>query len=170
MDEIQGPLQRAPERVPGRPWYRRGWFVAPASLFLGIIIGSSGSSSDDTTTPTAAPVAAALTDSAAPAATITRVVHATVTAAAPKKTAPRPVGRPATIGEGTYEVGDDIKAGKYRTVGADGSNCYWARLKNTDGDLDSIIANGNVHGPTTVTIKTSDGAFQTSGCEPWVRK
>jgi hypothetical protein len=42
------------------------------------------------------------------------------------------------------------------------SLCYWARLRDTSGELSSIIANNNIGGPTTVTIKSIDGAFQTS--------
>jgi hypothetical protein len=37
------------------------------------------------------------------------------------------------------------------------------------GNIDSIIANNNTAGNSTVTIKKSDGAFETSGCTPWTK-
>ncbi|MDT7589719.1 MAG: hypothetical protein QOE32_7269, partial [Pseudonocardiales bacterium] len=35
--------------------------------------------------------------------------------------------------------------------------------------LSSIIASDITQGPTTVTIKPTDGAFHTSGCQPWTK-
>jgi hypothetical protein len=72
-------------------------------------------------------------------------------------------------GDGTYVVGTDIVAGTYNTVGT-GDNivgCYWERLRNTSGDSSAIIALDYTHGPATVTISRSDGAFKTSGCQQW---
>lgn len=70
------------------------------------------------------------------------------------------------IYEGNYEVGDDVKAGTYRTEpGAE--DCYWER--QTGGGR--IIANDFVtHAPkgVTVTIYSSDGGFSTRGCGPWI--
>jgi hypothetical protein len=86
-------------------------------------------------------------------------------AAAPVPAAPS--GPLTTFGSGTYEVGTgdgQVTPGKYRTVGpeaGDFGSCYWARLKDTDGDFDSIIANGNTEGPAVVTISKTDGAFET---------
>jgi len=76
------------------------------------------------------------------------------------------------VGDGTFVVGSEIAAGTYRTAGpADAAmpNCYWARLSNTSGSLDAIVANGNSAGPTTVTISATDKAFETNGCQGWVR-
>ena len=66
--------------------------------------------------------------------------------------------------DGIYLVGTDIKPGTYRN-GPEG-DCYWARLRNTNGDLDSIIANNN-GGNQVVTIKRTDKAFETSNCGTW---
>ena len=66
--------------------------------------------------------------------------------------------RPEEIGDG------QVAPGKYRTAGpeaGDFGSCYWARLKNTEGDFDSIITNGNTEGPAVVTIRQDDGAFET---------
>lgn len=38
----------------GRPWYRRGWFVAPVSLLTGVVLGSMLSGGDDATSTAAA--------------------------------------------------------------------------------------------------------------------
>lgn len=74
------------------------------------------------------------------------------------------------IGEGTFIVGDDIRPGRYKARADGDGSCYWARLKNDTGDSDSIIANNVSEGAASVTIKSSDGAFETSGCTPWVRQ
>jgi hypothetical protein len=43
-----------------------------------------------------------------------------------------------------------------------------ARLESTNGDLDSIIANGN-GGNQVITIKKTDQAFETRYCGAWTR-
>jgi hypothetical protein len=83
-----------------------------------------------------------------------------------------PAGPAGSIGAGVHVVGVDIQPGNYRTAGPVDSvipNCYWARLKNTDGEFGAIIANGNTEGRATVTIKKTDGAFETTGCQPWTK-
>ncbi|XKH58615.1 hypothetical protein LG293_16315 (plasmid) [Citricoccus nitrophenolicus] len=75
-------------------------------------------------------------------------------------------------GNGTFVVGDDMKAGTYKSDAAPNSfmeNCYWARLSGTSGDFGEIITNNNSQGPTTVTIRSTDVAFETSGCTAWER-
>jgi hypothetical protein len=74
-------------------------------------------------------------------------------------------------GSGTYLVGSDVEPGTYRSTGAadEGGICYWARLKDADGDLDSIIANDVGAGSQIVTIKATDGAFSSRGCATWTR-
>ena len=87
---------------------------------------------------------------------------------APGEPAPEPEesGAGTIPGDGTFLVGEDIQPGTYRTDGEEG--CYWARLSDASGELESIIANGNPQGPTTVTISTSDAAFETNGCSGWI--
>lgn len=96
------------------------------------------------------------------------------------RTAPaidQPKGAPATtsadtIGEGTYAVGEDIKAGTYKTVvPADEPNCYWARLSSFDGGAEAITDNGNLSPGARgrVVVKKSDvGVEFRGGCE-WKR-
>jgi hypothetical protein len=107
-----------------------------------------------TTTPTAA---------ANPLAT--RAGTAPTTVAAPPA--------PTTIAsDGTHLVPAEARPGTYRaTVPADSFGCYWARLKGTSGNFEDIIGNGNgdAGGRMTVTIRTTDKAFQTEGCGTWVK-
>lgn len=75
--------------------------------------------------------------------------------------------RPDTIQEGTWEVGSDVKPGKYKTKGAvEGivTLCYWDVQKGGE-----IVAQGVKDKPGAqgiVTLKTGQ-TFTTSGCEPW---
>jgi hypothetical protein len=71
-------------------------------------------------------------------------------------------------GDGVFLVDVDIKPGTYRTTNPSGS-CYWARLSGTSGDSGEILANDNPEGPTVVTIKASDTAFETARCGQWTR-
>jgi hypothetical protein len=94
--------------------------------------------------------------------------------AAPPADPPAPAVRPpalmTTFNEGKFMVGTDIAPGTYRTAGKSGrSDCYWERLKDTDGGATSIIANDLAPGPATVTIDKTDSAFQTRWCSPWVK-
>lgn len=43
-------------------------------------------------------------------------------------------------------------------------------MKGTSGEFDDILANGNPSGPTTVTIKSSDKAFETQNCGDWQKR
>ena len=73
-----------------------------------------------------------------------------------------------TFGDGTHRVGRDISAGTYRAPRVGGLfGCYWARLRNFSGGLNSIIANGNESAPALVTIKRTDKGFETRGCGTW---
>lgn len=74
---------------------------------------------------------------------------------------------PGFNGDGTYEVGADIKPGKYISGG---ELCYWARLKGLSGEFGDIIANGNGPGRQIVIIRKSDKAFETQRCNRWVKK
>ena len=74
------------------------------------------------------------------------------------------------IGPGTFIVGEDIQPGRYKARADSDGLCYWARLKDDSGEFDSIIANNATAGRASVTIRRSDGAFETSGCTPWIRQ
>jgi len=154
-----------------------GWSVLAGLVvfMLGALAGNAGAN--------AQPTASAAAGVPAPAVTVTasgkavEVPGAAVTVTAPPVTVTKPAPPAKTVTaqppqaaaaiteDGTYEVGVDIKPGKYKSAGGDG--CYWARMSNLDGDLDSIIANNLSDGPQTMTIKKSDKAFMTQGCGEW---
>jgi hypothetical protein len=138
--------------------------AAAAAAAVRPSVSVSVSTVTDYLTIDAAPPAATVPAAAAPPVTTTPVapplVTTTLAAAAPG------------FGPGTYEVGTGewkMPAGKYRTTGPSDSNCYWAREKNTSGEFSALIANGNTQGTATVTIAKSDGAFETNGCNNWVK-
>jgi hypothetical protein len=101
----------------------------------------------------------------------------TVTAHPRARPLPAPAAAPAlppglatTFGAGKFVVGTDIAPGTYRTTGPSGRlDCYWERLKPTNGAANSIIANNLGQGPATVTIDARDGAFQTRWCATWTK-
>jgi len=66
------------------------------------------------------------------------------------------------LSDGIYLVGEDIEPGEYsgELVAETG---YWARLKNTDGTVNSIITNRLVTGPFVVTVIESDQALELRG-------
>jgi hypothetical protein len=85
-----------------------------------------------------------------------------------------PATLPATtIGQGTFVVGREVQPGTYRTEGPDQDSlvsiCTWQRLKNTSGEVGSWIASGIEKGPAVVTIKSSDAAFKSQGCQTWTK-
>jgi hypothetical protein len=94
------------------------------------------------------------------AATTTTAPEPTTTAT-PKPTQPPP----ATIEQGTWAVPDEVKPGTYVSDGGEG--CYWARLRDLTGGINSIIANGGNVGRQRVTILRSDKGFETNECGVW---
>ncbi|WP_374971024.1 NYN domain-containing protein [Terrabacter sp. BE26] len=75
-------------------------------------------------------------------------------------------GGPSTsITEGVWEVGSDIKPGRYRTDDAV-TDCYWAITRGGSNGED-IIANDNVSGGRpSVTLKRGQ-EFKSSRCGDW---
>jgi hypothetical protein len=72
-----------------------------------------------------------------------------------------------SFGAGAYIVGTDIEPGTYRSSG--GRNCYYERLRDFTGGINSIIANGNTNNPTIVTIRPTDAGFQSHNCGTWTK-
>jgi hypothetical protein len=74
--------------------------------------------------------------------------------------------------DGTWAVGSDIKPGTYVTSRNTGLGCYWARLRNFDGELNSIIANGDLATGANgrFTVKRTDKGVELSGGCVWVRE
>jgi hypothetical protein len=94
-----------------------------------------------------------------------------VTAAPESATTP---AAPTSWSSGTYQVvkeaktANDVTAGRLKTAGPGQDsivpNCYWARLKDDSGDFKSIISNGNIQGPGSVTVKVGEFLQLTGDC------
>jgi hypothetical protein len=165
--------QQPPKSARGKQVLMYGC-VAMVSLGLGSGLGGGGktdaSSASAAPTPSVTVTATATVTAiaAAPAPTVTVTKTATVTA---KPKAAKAAKVAATVpGDGTYLVGSDMKSGTYKTKGpADGSfGCYWARAKDSSGELNSIIANDNLNGSGVVTVRKGE-TFKSSGCQDWVK-
>jgi hypothetical protein len=162
----------APRR---RSWLARHWLLLTVLAVLAVLLiacaAALGSSGDD---PDPAPTTAPPVRTTAAPTSIDPTRAPTPTATGGPTTDPAPpAGAAATIpGDGTFLVGTDVRPGTYRGRPAADSplgSCYYARLKGTSGDFEDIIANDNITGPSVVTIKPTDAAFKTTGCEDWVR-
>lgn len=70
-------------------------------------------------------------------------------------------------GAGTYEVGEDMKAGTYKSKGGDGRDCYWAILR--DSSPGNIVTNNLSGGPAVATVRNGQ-FFMTEGCQDWTRQ
>lgn len=58
-----------------------------------------------------------------------------------------------------------LSPGSYIVVSGSTTSCYWARVKGFDGELDSIISNGNIEAGSTarVTVKKTDKGLTLQG-------
>lgn len=145
------------------------------ALLIGIGIGSAAAGgSAQTAAPGAEPAVtvtetvekpggtATVTEKPKPAPTVTVTKTVTQKAEAP--------AAPEGFGAGTYEVGVDMPAGKYKTKGPDDSgidSCYWSR--NEDASGENIIANALLEGQGVVEINKGE-YFETTGCLDWVKQ
>lgn len=141
------PPPPAPKATKPRRW---PWILGIVAAFgIGAIVGSSGHGST-----TAAPT----TVNPAPAGQ----------QPATQAPQPKPASGPKTeFGDGTFKVGEDIAVGTYKSSGPRNQGvplCYWARMKDDSGSVDSIIANNNSQGPTRVTVKAGE-YLQVTGCD-----
>ncbi|MEU5170048.1 hypothetical protein [Streptomyces mutomycini] len=155
----------------GKKWLTHGT-VGLVALFLGVGIGVSDDQAQATDSAGPAPketVTKTVTKEVeVPGPTVTVTKTATVTAPPPKPAKPK--GPPTTIeGDGEYLVGEDMKAGTYKTAGPEGSfGCYWERASNASGEFDAIIANGNLDGSGRVTVNKGE-VFKSTRCQEWKR-
>lgn len=143
----QYPQQAWPPPAQPAPKRRRKWpWIVGGIVLLLIIIGSVGNAKPATPTVVNAGPAA----SQAQAAT--------------------PTGPASTITDGTYQVGVDMVAGRYKTnfQGSTGM-CYWERSKDDSGQFTSIISNDNLQGPGSVTVKKGE-FFKVSGGCTWTKQ
>lgn len=104
------------------------------------------------------------TSSTPPAPTTTITVTEPVIVSDPD---PEPAGdlTGSISGDGTYEVGVDMRPGTYRSV--DNFGCYWQVSRDPNGS--DILSNDNTDGAAIVTVRR--GQFFTSqGCDDWSRR
>ncbi len=90
-----------------------------------------------------------------------------------QKNAPKTPAKPATFGDGTYLVGDDLPAGTYRSAGAAEGMfqlCSWS-IKASDEQSARIVDIGTAGELTDrQRVKLKAGQeFETNGCAPWTR-
>jgi len=136
--------------------------VIAAVLTFGIV--NAVTARQHATSSTAAVTSPATITTGGPRETVTMPALPPVTITATVTVAPPAPPAAASIGEGIYKVGDAIPAGRYKTEGA--SSCYYARLKNDSGDFSAIIANNNLTGPGSTTVKAGE-FFEISGSCKW---
>jgi len=134
------------------------WFgiAIGALVVLGVVVAATGSPSTPVR-PDASRV----------------VVSAPATTATTPTPAPAPSGPAEVATSGTYEVGVDLAPGRYKTAGPDQSDyiphCYYARRSDDSGELKSIIANDNLQGPGSVTVKRGEFVEFTGSCT-WTKQ
>lgn len=67
-------------------------------------------------------------------------------------------------GDGVFEVGVDVKPGKWKNDDA-GDGCYWSI--NSDPNGEDIIANSNGGGPRTIEIRKGQYLELRNDCGTW---
>lgn len=138
-----------------------------AVIALGIGAASSGAAPVPQSSAATTTVTATVTSrESAPAGPIPPSASTTSASPQPAKTTATESSVP---GDGTYQVGVDIRPGTYVSDTPDSGNCYWARLSGQDS-LAGIIANNNSKGRSVVTIAKTDKLFESSGCSPWTKR
>lgn len=165
-----------------KPSRRRAWLthgaVAVVALGLGAGIGSAGKTGDSSaaaatpavtvSTAAASAAPAPATTTATPSAPATTAARPTTTLPPTKPAAAKAASAPKVSGDGEYLVGQDMKAGTYKTAGPSDGLCYWERDKDSSGEFGSIIANSALSGTGRVTVKKGD-VFKTQGCQDWTK-
>ena len=73
-------------------------------------------------------------------------------------------------GDGTYIVGQDVKAGVYKTSGPndDYDSCYYAVHPSPSKPSD-FVTNGNISGTGVVSLSNGQ-MFESKRCDSWVRQ
>lgn len=101
--------------------------------------------------------------------TITQVITQTitpppVTVTPTSSSTPAPSAPATEFADGTFKVGFDVAAGRYRTPGpaVAGAGCVWSRTRPGG----AILARGTALGPIVVTLRAGD-LMTSTGCKPW---
>jgi hypothetical protein len=145
-----------------KPFWKRWWFWIIVVIVIGAAAAGSGGNNDDNKKAEKSEDKAVTTTADTSKTSDKSVDTTSKTKSSNSDTKTEKPSKPSapTIEDGVHLVGEDIQPGIYKS---DGNVSYWARLKDTSGGLDSIIANGDPSGVVYVEIKKSDKAFQTQG-------
>lgn len=175
-DQAQQTHQPLPPAGPR--WYARRWVQIVGAFIIGAGIGGAGASGSAVNAEQVEAANKRAADAQAAAATAQAdaqaAVDAQTTALAKQRAAldareaklggAEAAAKANTFdGDGLYIVGDDIKAGTYKSTG--GANCYWARHDKANDILDNHLGGG----PTVVVVRSSDFSLEVSGCAPFRR-
>lgn len=147
-----------PSQYPHRPAKKRRmwpWFFAAPIVGFVVVAAVFGVAGENPPESTGSDRAAQDRDAEPPAP------------AAPEESAdpvveeePPPPGPAAEMSTGTYQVGVDVAPGRYKTPGPGSADimdmCYWARHSDDSGSFESILANGNLQGPGSVTVNKGE--------------
>jgi len=130
-----------------KPLYKKWWVWVLGILVLAAIVNAASGGSKPAPTATPSQSAAAPT---APAPAAPEATTAPAPPAPEANPAPTPAPAATTYSDGTYLVGTDIPAGRYKGTPS-GGTAYWGI--NTDANGDNTIANNNTDGQFYVTVK-----------------
>lgn len=91
----------------------------------------------------------------------------------PEATTPDPGVRPsnagpATMGDGTWVVGEDIPAGTYKLNQNADDLCVWMVTKSGSNGTDYVAGNVTEGGRPSVTLKKGHD-FQSTSCGTWTK-
>ena len=77
---------------------------------------------------------------------------------------------PTSIDAGTYLVGIEVAPGTYQgQAGTDlADSCYWARLSDLTGSLESVLANDNSIGQFYISVEATDRALMAACPLEWI--
>jgi hypothetical protein len=73
----------------------------------------------------------------------------------------------AMLGDGVFEVGEDVAAGRYATIGApqSGGICVWSLLPYEDAPVEKAVSGGFTEGPGQLTVSLGDIIQTRGGCD-----
>lgn len=164
---VNGDTPKPVQMRPGGWQSRRKMVTLYVALGFTTLGWFTTANADHSSAATPPAVAAAPAPAPIPAPVAPPVAPSVVTPPPP----PAEVKPEGVFGDGTYEVGTDIPAGKYKTTGEGGNGvCYYARLKTGDGSYGDIIDNDILNGQGVITVKKSDGLVELSGGCTWIKQ
>lgn len=114
-------------------------------------------------------IASAEPQSTAASVLATPTVTETVTKSPKPSSSPSSSSTLKGFGDGTYVVGEDIKAARYTTANAAGEGCYW-EISESGTNGDKVLQNEFSAGGRQVVTLAKGQDFKTEDCGKWVKK